>query len=616
MARVLLRWLLLLEVLLAAADSSTTTTAILLVTPAPGTDCSLLRKDCSGCLAAGCRFCQAGAEVGPFYDFVCFNGVNCLDLTVLRAQTGWAKTLSQSDCDRGLKYPTTTTTSTTSIAPFAGLQALKMPTLDTSGWSWQWVVLFVPLGLAVILTALGSWFCWKWQLCGYHWRVKIAPSDAVGPATAVTGAAVWDFREARTVGQMDLEGIAKALAEAAAKGSRQPRVLQFDRQNDLKDSQLHSLAKLLDEYPELSICFDADLRSASEKTLIAMATLLLPRRGRCKFRESASCSVSNALRLPMKASSAALGAMGEAIAAAQAEVDNLTMETVSSDRNAPFVTVPLAPLRMGVQDFTLSRHKIGDQGCAAACGFVRGWVSRLTVARFLECDLGDEGGVSLARLLGGGMRGAPPAIALKELTLSANRIGDRAIAELAEALPRLDNLERLLMDRNQIGLLGAQALAMKLPRSNVRELVLGSHLGGNPIGPKGVEALASALDDYLARAAANRATRLSALSLEDCGAGEEGAKALAAKLPKSALAALSVARGRLGDAGAQAILRALPNTIVSLDLAGNGLTDSTASLVGEVLYRIPEMAVSLAQNSLSPVLKGLLTEEHGARLRV
>ena len=33
-----------------------------------------------------------------------------------------------------------------------------------------------------------------------------------------------------------------------------------------------------------------------------------------------------------------------------------------------------------------------------------------------------------------------------------------------------------------------EALATRLPRSNVRELVMGTHLGGNPLGEEGVQA--------------------------------------------------------------------------------------------------------------------------------
>merc|ERR1711971_92406 len=117
---------------------------------------------------------------------------------------------------------------------------------------------------------------------------------------------------------------------------------------------------------------------------------------------------------------------------------------------------------------------------------------------------------------------------------------------------------------NCIGDAGAKALASYLPRSNIQELVLGSHLGGNPIGEEGVEALARALDDALPRAAANRATRLSALNLDGCTVGELGAQALAETLPKSALVALSLARSDVGDAGGVLVIKSLPTTMMSL----------------------------------------------------
>merc|ERR1711972_834482 len=113
------------------------------------------------------------------------------------------------------------------------------------------------------------------------------------------------------------------------------------------------------------------------------------------------------------------------------------------------------------------------------------------------------------------------------------------------------------------------ALARRLPRSNIRELVLGSHLGGNPLGFLGAEALASAFKDELERAAADRANRLEAVNLEGCGVGERGAKALAVALPTSAVSVLSLAADCLGDVGASTILDALPPGFLSLDLAGN-----------------------------------------------
>merc|ERR1711971_1240273 len=152
---------------------------------------------------------------------------------------------------------------------------------------------------------------------------------------------------------------------------------------------------------------------------------------------------------------------------------------------------------------------------------------------------------------------------------------------------------------NCIGDAGAKALASYLPRSNIQELVLGSHLGRNPIGEEGVEALARALDDALPRAASNRETRLQALNLDGCTIGDSGASALAETLPKSTLVALSLARGDVSDAGGVLVIKSLPSTLMSLDLSRNMIGDRSASAVAEAFYRIPQLAVSLADNRLS-----------------
>lgn len=292
-------------------------------------------------------------------------------------------------------------------------------------------------------------------------------------------------------------------------------------------------------------------------------------------------------------------------------MDKVVFEKGPKDAEA--CRVALGALRLTSQEMIFNRQNLGDMGCSLACGFVRPWGSRLQIARLVECGVGDLGISFLARLL---VHARQLAVNLKELNLSANKFGDRGMAELADALPMLDSLEKLLLERNKIGPMGAQALASRLSRSNVRELVLGTHLGGNPIGPAGVQALARGLNDALPRAAANRETRLEALALEDCQVGEEGAKALAEHLSQSALMALSVARGQLTDEDATAILLALPKSIAFLDLSGNQLSDLTASIAGETLYKRSGMSISLAANFLSPTIKMLLAEEHGTRLRL
>ena len=139
--------------------------------------------------------------------------------------------------------------------------------------------------------------------------------------------------------------------------------------------------------------------------------------------------------------------------------------------------------------------------------------------------------------------------------------------------------------------------------------MLGTHLGGNPLTPLGAQALAQSVADALPRCAANRATRLEALALEDCQVGAEGAKALAQQLPLSALMALSLARNGLVDDDATEVLLKMPKAIGFLDLSGNQLSDLTASIAGEQLYKRPTLSISLAANYLSPTIKMLLAEE-------
>jgi len=465
------------------------------------------------------------------------------------------------------------------------------------------------LGPAAVLVAITSCFlCRRYppRCCrSKRSRVHVAPPSRPG------GTAVWDFTEAGPLSTIDIEKADDALEDAESaetvpgKVVRQPqrRCILLGPGNELKQAQLKRLGQLLSRHSLVSLTLHADWRRADDATLLALAALL-QWRGRCRLEAVPSDDLSP-LRLPSSASTAAVGAVSEAVsAAAHAEVDALTFERPESPKgSAPAAVVRLSPQRLG------------DVGCAAACAFVRTWAGRLVVAKLLDCELGDEGAAEVAQLLKG-RQGANAASALRELSLSANRIGNRGAKELAEALPTCDSLERLLLDRNRIGPAGAKALAGRLPRSNVRELVLGSHLGGNPLGFAGVEALAEALDDRLPRAAADRPARLGALNLEDCGVGERGAKALAAALPKSELYALSVARGNLGNPGAVTLLAALPPSLYSLDLAGNGVSDVAAAAANEALRRMPQLAVSLAQNHLSPTLRAMLAEEHGVRLRV
>jgi len=436
-------------------------------------------------------------------------------------------------------------------------------------------------------------------------RVHVLPQSALDARIFKTkGSVKWDFGKAGVVNESDLEAAKKALEDALQTQVNGPsRCLTFWASNCLRVPVLAELDRMLSRFPSLTLSLDSDWKKADDSTLAQLAKVLMKHRDRCKFR-----TAGHALALPV-ATTTTLNSLGEGVSGHH-EVDAATFE--KGPKDAEIFKVSLSNLRLSSQEMIFNRQNLGDMGCSFVCGFVRPWGSRLQIARLVECGVGDLGLSCLARLLAS----RQPAANLKELNLSANKFGDRGMAELADALPVLDSLEKLLLERNKIGVMGAQALASRLPRSNVRELVMGTHLGGNPIGPTGVQALAMALKDALPRAAANRETRLEALALEDCQVGELGAKALAEHVSSSALMALSVARGGLVDDDAAAIMMALPKSIAFLDLSGNELSDLSASIAGETLYKRSGMSINLAANHVSPTIKMLLAEEHGTRLRL
>ncbi|CAE7022080.1 Rnh1 [Symbiodinium sp. KB8] len=602
--------------------SATQTTTGTVVENPP--NCALYARNCNGCFVKGCRYCQVSPESWNFgdssppvaLDYVCVaQHYQCIDLLQLRTDVKSVVPVAVTGCGsleppRAMTTPRPTTT-TAYVAKDLGI-------LSSSGgdapWPDEWSV---AVWLAIILVSgfILGFCCYVGRRCRRSLqRVHVAPQSALDSRMFKSkgGSVQWDFAKAGVVNVSDLEAAKRALAAALrseASSEALPsrgRCLTFWASNYLRVAVLSELDVLLATYPILTISFDADWRRSDNATIEALAKLLLRHRGRCKFRTGGS----QPLALPA-ATLATISSCGEALAASHTEVDSVSFERGPKDE-AP-CSASLAGLRLSSQEVIFHRHPLGDQGCSLVCGFVKSWGARLQICRLVECGFGDLAAAGVARLLADARQ---PASGLRELNLSANKFGNGGAAELADALPRLDSLEKLLLERNKIGVLGAKALAARLPRSNVRELVMGTHLGGNPLGEEGVQALATALDDAMPRAAANRATRLQALALEDCGVGQAGAKALAEYIPKSVLQALSVARGHLADDDATAVLLALPGSISFLDLSGNELSDLTASIAGEALYKRPKLSISLAANYISPTIKLLLAEEHGTRLRV
>lgn len=622
-----------------ASNSSSTSNAPTTTTPqiSPLARCASLSTDCAQCHAEGCRFCELGPQPwtegvdaveaqGEFLDYSC-SIFQCEELRLYRPSTHYTRTVSPGQCS-SVHWPTTSTSPAPAPAE-DGLGEAGREEDTTEGtmpgfWmEWgvaQWLAVLAPF--VIVLAIVGYlWFRRRPPGCCHvkRSRVHVAPLGC-----GSQNSAMWDFTAAGPLTTSDIEAVDEALAEAEdvetgdGKLAGQPshRCVVLSLANKLHQAQLRRLGELLDHHPAASLSLPADWRNADDGALLALAGLLRRRGGRCHLKAQSQGDLSP-LKLPLSASVSAVVGVAWAVASGgHSEVDALSFEAPSSAGSAKAVVVHLTPLRLSFQELFLSKQPLGDLGCGAACAYVGSWSGRLQIVKMLECDVGDDGAAAIARLISGGADGDGAATALRELNLCENRIGDRGIRLIAEALPMCDSLEKLILDRNRIGPVGSKALALRLPRSNVRELVLGSHLGGNPIGTAGAEAFAGALDDRLSRAAADRATRLQALALEDCGIGEAGAKALAAALPRSDLSVLSVARGDLGDGGANAILGALPANLVSLDLAGNALGNAIVSVVGEALNRVPRLAISLAQNDIAPLLKARLSEHYGPRVRV
>jgi len=544
------------------------------------------------------------------HDFACIvSGLKCETLRYTRLNTHYTQQVPYGECES--KFSSATTTRGATASP-PRLRATPAPDAPPSwsggpaGWGTvQWVVISVPLAVFCGAACLMCRFLCRRRDRQLQ-RVYVAPAASKGADTKVQ----WDLAQAGRLSTQEIHKLWKAIKEAEqADGKSRARHLAFGARNYLGVEHLRTLRLLLDNHPQVSISLDTDWRSADDQCLKALS-VLIRRRDRCVLQASNAGNGLNTLQLPSDSNASTIEALAEALTASfHTEVDAISFASPSSahhsGKSSPVVA--LTPLRLSCQELVLRRCAMADLGTVAVCAFVRPWAARIQTMRLTECEIGDEGAIALSRVLGP---------ALRELCLTSNSVSDRGISEIAKALPACDSLERLLLDRNSIGDSGTKALGAHLLRSNVQELTLGSHLGGNPVGEEGVEALARALDDELPRAAANRSSRLGALNLDGCTIGERGAQALATYLPKSALMALSVARGRLGDGGAEAIVRALPRSCQSLDLSGNGLSDISATAVAEAFYRIPQLAVSLANNHLTIGLRTILHEEHGSRLRL
>jgi hypothetical protein len=488
-------------------------------------------------------------------------------------------------------------TTTTTSAGYVYVDEVE-PSVWSSPNDWgavQWIVVVVAPMIFLFVGCKAIWMLHEQK--ARHQKIYVA-SDGKEKTN-------WDFSEAGTLAVDEIIETDEALAKASP-GSE--RMLIFSEGNRLKAQHLQRLGDTLNHHATVKVRLGSDWLGATDETIEALAHLL-----RVHSRSEVRGTV---LRMRFDCSARAAFLLGESLAG-HSEVDAVlfrpkdagkeVLEDFGADKKAglPPDAIPLWHMRYGQDDVDFSKqNSFGDAGAAMICGFVKRRAGRLRAFRLRDCQVRDEGAASVVNLaIQHGSR-------LQELSLSYNLLGDRSATSLALALQSCRSLERLCLDRNHIGAKGAVALAEGLKGSSLRELILGTHLGGNPLKPDGAAAFAKVLQDST--------TYLRCLALDACNLGPWGAKALAEALPSSgSLEELSLSNNAIADEGGFHFAEHIANSVVtSLGLGENGIGDAAAEALANCLHEAPQLTLSLEQNKLTGGLKSRLIEEHGHRIQI
>lgn len=211
-------------------------------------------------------------------------------------------------------------------------------------------------------------------------------------------------------------------------------------------------------------------------------------------------------------------------------------------------------------------------------------------------------------------------LGLRALSLSNAGLMEEGSRALAELLPRLGGLQRLLLTNNDLGREGALLLNKGLPEQmpSLRELWVGS----NELGEEGAVMIAHALNklpcleqlwmggNYAGAAGAvalsrmlNRVPKLEKLGFGDNGIGHAGALAFAQGLSQvPQLQALGLGGNGIAEAGAAALAQALPRLpkLHFLDLSQNGLREPGARALAKHLHHLQKLQnLDLSHNNLT-----------------
>eukprot|EP00434_Breviolum_minutum_P016671 symbB.v1.2.014696.t1/scaffold1076.1/size139817/7 len=270
-----------------------------------------------------------------------------------------------------------------------------------------------------------------------------------------------------------------------------------------------------------------------------------------------------------------------------AELDAAMLETMKDALQEPSHKI----IAVDVSD-----NALGDEGGVKICHYLMDnqLVRRLAMN---DNDLGDEAGSACAELLAVNK-------SIEQLDLEGNYIFNEGVKSLSDVLPKNSTLQHLNLGANQLGIGGAEVLAMGLSRSSLTSLNLSDNricgrgaeqvllaskgtglvfldLARNEIGPQGLELMCGALESCT----------VSSLSLAGNRFGaDDAAKICASCINCEALEVLLLQQNDLGPEGAKHVADMLPKTrLTALDLTGNSIGDTGTAFLASSLEHLGDL---------------------------
>lgn len=198
-----------------------------------------------------------------------------------------------------------------------------------------------------------------------------------------------------------------------------------------------------------------------------------------------------------------------------------------------------------LESLNLSNNPFDDEGCVAVANFLQ-HSSSLKKLKLVVCGIRQEGSEAMANFLC-----QNSSLSLEHLNMSLNELTPAGSVAIANALVTNTSLNTLILEKCDIDIRGAKAMADALDQnSSLQYLDLSNNDG---IGDQGC----IAISEVLLHSSIN--SSLETLILEKCDIGAEGAKSLADVLRhnNAKLRRLNLSSNPIGDVGCTAISNGL-----------------------------------------------------------